>query len=316
MGKKKFLIELDIPAGDAYIGEIRGTVVSETKKDKKYKSIKAAVRGVANTAWYKQYSNGEGETRIERWRSTKEYAKKSMVLWTNDDAPDNELEKGEYRFPFVLPLEGTVPSTFSGEHGRIQYEVSAIIDKSKRGKDDKVITVPVPAVHELLDLNTLPDVREPKTKQEEKTICCLCCASGPISLTARISRTGFFCGKDRIGLKVELENGSSRPVDKVSAEIRKEVHYTAQPTDGTGGLLGGSRHRYETIVEVASDAVEPGSSLSWSPDNLLVPKTDPTNTNCSIISVKYYLKVEADIPLALDAAVTFPLIIGTVPLNE
>ena len=315
MGKKKFLIELDRPAAGAHIGEIRGTVVLETKKDKKYKSIKAAVRGVANTAWEEHVRDGE-ETRIVHYRSTKEYAKKSVVLWTNDAAPDKELEKGEYRFPFVLPLEGTVPSTFSGEHGRIQYEVSAIIDKSKRGKDDKVITVPVPAVHELLDLNTLPDVREPKTKQEEKTICCLCCASGPISLTARISRTGFFCGKDRIGLKVELENGSSRPVDKVSAEIRKEVHYTAQPTGSTGGFLGGSRHRYETIVEVASNAVEPGSSLSWSPDNLLVPKTDPTNTNCSIISVKYYLKVEADIPLALDAAVTFPLIIGTVPLNE
>ena len=106
MGKKKFLIELDRPAAGAHIDEIRGTVVLETKK---YKSIKAAVRGVANTAWEEHVRDGE-ETRIVHYRSTKEYAKKSVVLWTNDAAPDKELEKGEYKFPFVLPLEGTVPS--------------------------------------------------------------------------------------------------------------------------------------------------------------------------------------------------------------
>ena len=311
---KKFLIELEKPTHEAHVGEVRGAVVLETKKDKKYKSIKVKIRGVATTEWEERVREGEEERTIH-YSSTKKYAKKKIVLWTNDDAPDNRLEKGDHKFPFTLPLEGVVPSSYKGPHGRIQYEVTAVIDKSKPGKDDKKVRVHVP-VHELLDLNSLSGVREPKIKQVEKTLCCLCCASGPISMSARIPRTGFFCGNDRIALEVEVENGSSRPVDKVTAEIKKEVHFIAEAKESGGGVFGGSRHQYETIVEIASDAVEPGNSLSWSPDNLMVPSTDPTNTNCSIVSVKYYLKVEAAISFAADAAVTFPLTIGTVPLNE
>lgn len=314
MGKTKFLIKLEKPSNEAHIGEVRGTVVLETKKNKKYKSIKVKIRGEATTEWEERVREGEEERTIE-YKSSKKYAKKSIVLWKNDDAPDNCLEEGDHKFPFTLPLEGVVPSSYKGQHGSIEYEVTAVIAKSKPGKDKKKVRMHVP-VHELLDLNSLPDVREPKIKQVEKTLCCLCCASGPISMSARIPRTGFFCGKDRIPLEVEIENGSSRPVDKVTAEIKKEVHFTAEAKEPGGGPFGGSRHQYETLVEISSDAVEPGNSLSWSPDNLMMPSTDPTISNCSIISVKYYLKVEAAISFAVDAAVTFPLTIGTVPLND
>ena len=311
MGKTKFLIEVEKPARGAHVGEVRGIVVLETKKDKKYKSIKVKIRGEAETEWEERVRDGEEERTIE-YKSSKKYAKKSIVLW---NAPDNHLEEGDHKFPFTLPLEGVVPSSYKGRHGRIQYEVTAVIAKSKPGKDKKKVRVHVP-VHELLDLNSLPGVREPKIKQVEKTLCCLCCASGPISMTARIPRTGFFCGNDRIPLEVEIENGSSRPVDKVTAEIKKEVNFTAEAKDPGGSPFGGSRHQYETLVEISSDAVEPGSSLSWNPDNLMMPSTDPTISNCPIVSVKYYLKVEAAISFAVDAAVTFPLTIGTVPFND
>ena len=319
---KIFKLEIAEPPHGAHISEVKGTVVLKTKKDKKYKTIKVTVQGVANTDWSETVGTGE-ERRTVDYSDKRECAKNTVVLWSNDDAPDNCLQEGDYEFPFSLSLKGEVPSTFDGERGHIRYEVTAIIVKSKLNKN-KVVSKKI-RVHELLDLNTLPGVKEPVIKQDEKTLCCLCCASGPISLTARIPRSGFFCGKDKIPLEVEVENGSSRPIEHVSAKLKKEVtfigHNRETSLHNSESEVRQAPHRsvqrrVDTIAEAASDPVAPGSSLSWSPETLLVPKTDPTIANCTIISVKYFLKVEAAISFALDAGVTFPLTLGTVPLND
>ena len=78
------------------------------------------------------------------------------------------------------------------------------------------------------DPNITPGVLEPKLLQVQKTLCCLCCASGPISITARISRSGFCIGVgDSIPLEMDVENGSNRQIRQLQAILIRQVTYIA-----------------------------------------------------------------------------------------
>ena len=52
-----------------------------------------------------------------------------------------------------------------------------------------------------------PDLLQPQALSVEKTLCCLCCTSAPISITARIARIGYCVQQDAISVEVEIENG-------------------------------------------------------------------------------------------------------------
>lgn len=316
---KQFKIKLESTPNDIHLGVVKGEVIVEVVKDKKYKKIKVEVCGVAKTEWKEELPPPpprEGEERqdprIIEYSAKRKFAKKSAVLWTNDETPDNKLAIGEYSFPFELKLEGDVPSSFKGTHGSIKYEVEATIVKAKPNKDDKDTDKTI-HVHEVLDLNSMEHVKHPVIKQDEKTICCLCCASGPISLGVRIPRSGYCCLSDMIPIEVELTNGSSRQINGLSAELIQSVKYTARSEETN---LDSWRHEHKVIAKSTGPACEPNGEKSWNCDDLFVPKTDPTIACCEIISVSYHLKVEADIPMALDLDAKIPITLGTVPMNK
>ena len=213
-----------------------------------------------------------------------------------------------YQFPFVLSLQPSgrpLSPSFEGTVGHIRYEIEATIVKASALKRNKRITARV-AVAPVVDPNTVADVRLPKVLQVEKTLCCLCCASGPISLTARVPRTGFCIVQDSIPFEVDIENGSNRQIRQLVAQLQKQVVYTAQ---------GHRQYSIKTVAGVASDPIEPHSSRSWQPPPLPVPATEPTIASYSIIQVNYYLKIKASISGAINPHVDFVLFLGNVPLS-
>ena len=157
----------------------------------------------------------------------------------------------------------------------------------------------------VVDPNTVPDVELPKVLQVEKIFCCLCCASGPVSLTARVPRTGYCVNQDAISFEVDIENGSNKRIRRLVAQLQRRVFYTAR-----------NYHKVEaiTLEEVSSDPIDVGCSLSWRPPPLLVPATEPTIANSSMIRVNYYLKVQASITDNNNLHVDFALFLGNVPL--
>ena len=102
--------------------------------------------------------------------------------------------------------DGPLPSTFAGPFGKIVYEVEAVIVKTAGPKFNKRFSLQLP-FSPVVDPNLTPGALEPKIQQVQKTLQCLCCASGPILLTARIPRTGPCIGVDAIPFEVDLENG-------------------------------------------------------------------------------------------------------------
>lgn len=52
---------------------------------------------------------------------------------------------------------------------------------------------------------------------DDKTICCLCCKSGPITGTLKVNRIGYVPGES-IYFEVSIQNLSNRECD-ISAEL-------------------------------------------------------------------------------------------------
>ena len=66
----------------------------------------------------------------------------------------------------------------------------------------------------------------------------------------------------------------------------------------------------DTVARVSSDPISPGDTITWSPDNLVVPAVPPTLEGCRLINVEYELSVVAVMPNFLDLVCN---ILGTIP---
>ena len=301
---KDFQLFINTPPPQGVVSDVTGRVLVVTEDAKQsYKSIQVTLRGYADVRW----SSGAGRNH-RTYHSHEDFIYQTLIVWSRDNAPNHELSPGSYQFPFALTFQPSgrpLPPSFEGIVGRILYKIEATIVKASALKRNKTITEQI-AVAPVVDPNVGQNVRLPKVLQVEKTLCCLCCASGPISLTARVPRTGFCIAQDAIPFEVDIENGSNRRIRQLVAQLQKRVVYTAQ---------GHHLHSIKTIAEVASDPIEPGNSRSWQPPPLPVPDTEPTIASCSIIRVNYYLKIKASISGAINSHVDFVLFLGNVPLS-
>ena len=309
---KEFQVVLTPPPQNVYHAnsDVTGYVQLVTDEAKSgYKSIEITLRGYAKVRWSEQRGSGK-RRRTVTYSSREDYFGQTAVLWSKETAPGHQLAPGSYQFQFSLRFPGNpsdLPPPFQGSFGRIVYELEGVIVKTAVLKFDKRSTVELPFSPALVNPNVVPNVLEPKILQVQKTLCCLCCKSGPISITARMPRKGFCIGVDAIPFEVDIENGSNRRVRYLQAKLVKSVVYTAE---------GNHQYDHWTVAFVNSDPIEPGRSLSWKPSLLAIPATEPTISNCRIIQLNYSLKVQGVISGAINPHVDFDLFLGNVPLNS
>ena len=307
---KEFRVVLAPPLQNGYItnSEVTGHVVLVTDEAKSgYKAIEVTLKGYATVRWTETIGTGENR-RTNTYYSHEVYIANTAVLWSKDSAPGGQIAAGSYQFQFSLRFLAGVPlpPSFSGTVGRIVYEVEAVIIKTAALKFNTRYSVEVP-FSPVVDLNFTPGVLEPKILQDQKTVCCLCCASGPISFTARIPRCGYCIGIDAIPFEVDIENGSNRRVRGLQASLVRQVVYFAQ---------GHRRYEVRTIGLLNNNTpIQPGSSTSWKPHPLPIPITEPVFTTCNIIQLKYFLKVQARLDYAVNPHLEFELLLGNVPMR-
>ena len=306
---KEFQVVLTPPPQNVCLAnsDVTGYIHLVTDKAKSdYKSIQITLKGYAVVGWSEVRGSGEN-TYVVSYHSSEKYLGQTAVLWSKETAPGHQLAPGSYQFQFSLRFPGNFPPPFQGSVGRIVYELEGVIVKAAALKFNKKSTVELPYSPALVNPNVVPNVLEPKILQVQKTLCCLCCASGPISITARIPRKGFCIDVDAVPFEVNIENGSNRRVRYLEANLVKRVKYTAQ-----------GHHRYHNIsmASVKSDPIEPGKSLSWKPSPLAIPATEPSFSNCRIIQLRYSLWILGVITAAIPPQLDFDLFLGNVPLNS
>ena len=312
---KEFRVVLAPLPDNGYLApnsDVTGHVLLVTDEAKSgYKAIEVTLKGYATVRWSHTEGSGDNQ-RTVTYYSHEDYIANTAVLWSNDSAPGGQIAPGSYQFQFSLRFQadGPLPPSFQGTVGKIVYEVEAVIIKTAALKFNTKFAVELPYSPAIAaDPSLTPGVLEPKILQVQKTLCCLCCASGPISMTARIPRSGYCIGVgDTIPLEVDIENGSSRQIRQLRAILIRMVTYIAQ---------GHHRPEPKNVLLVGSGTpIQPGNSSTWRPPPLSIPDTEPSIATCNIINLGYILKVQAMITgVFIYPNVNFNLFLGNVPVS-
>ncbi|XP_023218537.1 arrestin domain-containing protein 2-like [Centruroides sculpturatus] len=193
-----------------------------------------------------------------------------------------------------------ISTSFEGKYGSVRYWLKAEMEKpwSFNHKTKKAFTVISP-----IDINRT-EYLMPVENSVEKTLCCWCCTSGPITLYARTDRKGY-CPGESIAITADFENHSSRTIIP---------HATLHQTQTF--LAGGkSRSRRCKFTIVTGLAIQPGRTANWDAQLLKIPAVSPSIINCCLIRVDYAVRITLQIPGAYNLSVDLPVVIGTVPLR-
>ena len=308
MGRPKlFAINLSGNNSVYFAGSnVEGSVLLEISEPKKTQGISIVFSGKSYVHWTESRSSGTGR---DRRTETVHYSDTQIIfndvfiqLWGNG-RDSQDLAAGRYEFPFKfqLPSDLVLPTSFESHTGYIRYSLLARISRS--WKFDHTTTRAI-TVNEIVDINTA-QLTTPLSSSNEKTLCCLWCASGPISLSVSIDRGGY-CPGESIAISTAAENHSNRRITAVRATLKQTVVYYAR---------GSHRQQSKIIQRIEGPGIEPGATSNWSNELLPIPATAPSINSCRILSLSYAVIVTLDIPRAIDLHVTIPITMGNVPFK-
>ena len=265
--------------------------------------------GQAKVKWGLQRSGPQGSY-IEWFTAENTYIDEKKILWDKRQSPDRRIGPGNISLPFQFTLPPNCESSFPKGHiffaqeMCIQYKLHAKLVTDKLLTVDPKYELPI-KVQKITDANR-PDLMLPSHQSGHSEVGCFCCNSGEMNMTVNVPYTGLCIGTS-VPLTVNVENSSTSRF-KLSAAIYRSWTFLA---------CNQMKQSCSTIVFVQSPEIEPNSQTTWEVDNLLIPfDTIPTIEGCEIIKTEDTIDVKADLPWTCgDPSVTFPVIIGNVPIR-
>ncbi|KAL3866415.1 hypothetical protein ACJMK2_043716 [Sinanodonta woodiana] len=285
-----------------YPGQIvDGTVQLTVVESLKMREIRLAFTGDANVKWTELINGSHGEINTAVYRSHEIYFNSTVPVLQKEanQLRDITLRKGVYNYPFKFQLPLNIPSSYEAVIGRVRYAV--VVSVEKPWAFDLVTMGPFTVVS-LLDLNKLPNVAKGGTVADEKTLCCLCCKSGPIRAKITTDRLGYVPG-EAIKFRAEIINLTNRQMKCSKAQLVMQVHYHG-------------RGKTRTVMNVLSALKRPPTPAAdtdvWDGCKLHVPPVPPSFlTGCKLIDIHYYVMIIVD---PFDLHVSMEVTIGSIPL--
>ncbi|XP_035234367.1 arrestin domain-containing protein 3-like isoform X2 [Anguilla anguilla] len=169
---------------------IKGQIRLELCEGIKLCAIMLALKGEAKVSWFKGY----GENK-RTYSAREEYFNIKEVLLGEDNNGVGEgnivLQEGMHEYPFRVQLpQGNFPSSCKGFHGSVVYCLEVQIHRPWRMpkfQSEFNFVSKVEVNH--------PQLLVPQSASSNKKLCCLCCASGPISIGVQLEKKSFAPGK-------------------------------------------------------------------------------------------------------------------------
>ena len=285
---------------------VEGSVVLELSEPKSAQSISIALSGQGYIYWTETYTTGSGENRQTHTRVITDtqyfFNDRSKRLWGSDNETQ-ELAAGRHEFPFklTLPWDSTLPTTFESPIGHIRYSLLATMRQSWQVEQTTTRAI---NVNEVIDIN-IPSLTAPLSGSNDKTVCCLCCTSGPVSLTAKIDRGGY-CAGESIAISVEAQNHSIIKTNRIRATLKQKVVYKS---------FSDTKTENKIIHRIEGPGIGRHGISKWTDELLTIPPTIPSITTCRCIKLSYTLTITVGIPGVRDLHVDIPIKIGNVPFR-
>ncbi|BFZ02490.1 hypothetical protein BsWGS_05529 [Bradybaena similaris] len=311
MGKlNMFAISFSNTSGVFYAGTIlQGQVTLDLNEPMKMRGVSLRFEGKAYVHWTEQHSTGSGKDQrqvTQSYSASEVYFNQDSLLlgnFSNQGSSTTELAQGRHVFPFQFLLPPGLPSSFESVYGHIRYTVKCTIDKPWKFDHS---TKRAFTIISILDLNQQPNCLVRMQGSNQKTLCCLCCKSGPIQASFHIDRSGFVPG-EAVQLFAEISNATNRKMDKSYVNLKMVTTYHATTK---------SKIQVREVARLTRPAIEAHGSDQWNGEQLVIPPLPPSYlVGCRIIDVRYILQLNVD-PSgpSFDLEVPLEILIGTIPL--
>ncbi|XP_077989028.1 arrestin domain-containing protein 3-like [Glandiceps talaboti] len=318
MGKlKNYDIVFDWNREVYNIGDIvAGHVAIELSDSLQCRGVRVRFRGMGRVHWTESEGSGDNRKTVH-YSAESVFFDETVTVWGKEkgESGDNPtLHAGTHQFPFrfQLPTSG-LPYSFEGTaYGYVRYTVKSNIDRPWKFDHNTKRAFTVTGIP--VDLNRYPDSMFAQQDEDQKTVCCLCCATGPITMTATTDRKGYVSG-EIISVGMDVDNVSSRDINDSEAALVQKCKFTAF-RHGHGWRH--TRTTKEKVSIIKGMGCGPNDKISWRGQPLPIPPIPASGLEgFEFIDIEYCVKFEADIsntPFDLD--VSIPVTIGTIPLQQ
>ncbi|XP_023311073.1 arrestin domain-containing protein 3-like [Anoplophora glabripennis] len=227
----------------------------------------------------------------------------------SDKYPSGQIGSGRHEYPFTFQLSHHLPSTYQGHYGGVTFTLKVKVDIPFKFDftDSMQITVASP-----VNFNLIKDKLQlkPICYSTDKTVCCWCCASGPITMEVHLEKEAFVVG-EVAKLRVDIDNMSNERVESVLVNLIMKIKSKVSASTDRG------KSNRELLAINSYTGVAAHSQRSYDL-NLEIPQSAqvPNFDQCKLFSQETKLEVTAVIPECLTnmKAVSY-VTLGHIPID-
>jgi len=285
---------------------VGGNIILDLVEPKKARGVWVHFIGVAETSWEdtETYTDKDGnsKTRKVRRHQVEEIIHLKQQVWAPMNGSDSDfMPAGRHVLPFRfdIPPSQFIPPTFGNSYSSVTYTLKSNIDRP--WKYDHRTFLPVTMLP-VIDAND-PSYDRLISREDSKSICCLCCADGPIELSAKVPSSGW-CPGECAPFAIHINNQSKKPMNGFTVALDYKTDMTAHGYHRSESKrLGSSK---------STHVISPGDEHSEI-IYLRIPPCCPT-FRCAIIKHDYEFNVTLHLPAgSFDLHLHLPVDICTIP---
>ncbi|XP_060528185.1 arrestin domain-containing protein 3-like [Cylas formicarius] len=287
-------IFLDNYTGQYLCGSpIQGRVLLNFSSQTPLRVVKVRVICHEHTEWLgtESYYDSEEKTHKSRdvvFKGDSDVFTDGIMLY-GDQHSTTALSMGQHIYPFTIRLPQNIPGTYQSEKGSVVYKISAIVDRPMAfDYEDEIVIV----VHSPIDLGALgkPELLRPTSYSDEKTLCCWCCAQGPISMDIELPKKIIVPG-ETVEVQIRVTNMSNSNVEGVKLELKQRITYKAMDPSRDEKL---DTH---VLVDLSDVGVGAHGENTYAFKVNLPPNVSiPNFAQCRLFKSEYMYKAVAKLP--------------------
>ncbi|XP_050314900.1 arrestin domain-containing protein 3-like [Anthonomus grandis grandis] len=305
---------------DNYTGQytagspIQGRIILSLDSDITLRGLRITLSCIEHTEWIATETYYDSEANEHKSRDTQFVGNTEVIsikqwLYGDQHATTN-LSVGQHIYPFLINLQQNIPSTYQCEKGSIYYKLTATVDRPMAlDYEDEMMIV----VYSPIDLNFLarPEDLQPSSYSDEKTVCCWCCAQGPITMDIELAKQTLIPG-EHVEVKMRLTNMANINVTGVSFELKQIISYKV--TDPSRD----DKQESHILIDLKDVGLGAHGENTYIFNVTLPPNVVlPNFAQCSLFSVEYIYTATAKLPSThTNLEVTMYPKVGHIPLGN
>ncbi|EGT40843.1 hypothetical protein CAEBREN_00955 [Caenorhabditis brenneri] len=302
--------------------EVTGRAWISTNKDFKVKTVEITFAGKTVTAWKSAKKAVETKTNL---KGEETYVEMKHEVWAPDDE-EHTFPAGDYEWKFSFELPKDCPPSFEGRFGFIRYSVLLHMDipNAPAKNVERAVTV-----SPIIDLNGIPEAREPaKVHLDNMVYCCACLpclpSRGNVVYTLTSPKLGYVSG-ETVTVAGQIDNQTNKPLRLIEAKLIRKITYreelqgkskgkksrNTQNADGFKSKI--DNQILETKLERCNVPSRTNTEYAFT---FTIPPVVATIRGSRFITVEYFVSIFGDTGMCnRGESASLNILVGNIPVS-